>query len=281
MRRDGYNRPMHINRRELMRLATAGATAGLLAHTTTNALADDAVAGATTAPHRPIKAIAFDAFTVFDPRSVVAIADGVFPGKGAEFAAAWRTRQFEYCWLRTLTGHYADFWHVTADALDYTARAMKLDLSAAQRDTLMNAYLALPAYPDAQPALRAMKQSGLRLAFLSNMTAEMLTTLTKRAGIADLFDPHLSTDAVRAYKPDPRAYQMGLDAFGLPREQIAFSAFGGWDAAGAKAFGYPTFWVNRLGLPIETLDTTPDAQGGSLIELQKFVTAGAAADPRG
>jgi FMN phosphatase YigB (HAD superfamily) len=59
---------------------------------------------------------------------------------------------------------------------------------------------------------------------------------------------------VRAYKPDPRAYQIAIEAFGLARADIVFAAFGGWDAAGAKSFGYRTFWCNRLKLPTEQLD---------------------------
>jgi FMN phosphatase YigB (HAD superfamily) len=60
-----------------------------------------------------------------------------------------------------------------------------------------------------------------------------------------VFDPHLSTDRVRVFKPDPRAYEMALAASGATRDEIVFADFSGWDAAGAKAFGYPTFWVNR------------------------------------
>src|SRR6185295_10813450 len=62
------------------------------------------------------RAIAFDAFTTFDPGSVATRAEEVFPGRGAELAGAWRTRQFEYAWLRTLMGRYADFWQVTDEA---------------------------------------------------------------------------------------------------------------------------------------------------------------------
>jgi 2-haloacid dehalogenase len=47
---------------------------------------------------------------------------------------------------------------------------------------------------------------------------------------------------------------MAVDAPKLRREEILFAAFGGWDAAGAKAFGFPTFWVNRMGSPLEELD---------------------------
>src|SRR5215212_10116894 len=94
-----------------------------------------------------IRAVAFDAFTVFDPRSVAAFAEQEFPGKGAELSAAWRTRQFEYTWLRTLTGRYADLWSVTQDALVYAAKLVKVDLEAAKRDRLMDAFLHLKGYP--------------------------------------------------------------------------------------------------------------------------------------
>ena len=64
---------------------------------------------------------------------------------------------------------------------------------------------------------------------------------------------------------------MAVEAFGLKLEEIAFAAFGGWDVAGAKWFGYTTFWVNRLDLPVGELGVTPDGMSGSLAELVPFV----------
>jgi hypothetical protein len=40
-------------------------------------------------------------------------------------------------------------------------------------------------------------------------------------------------------KPNPRAYRLGVDRLHLAKQDILFAAFGDWDAAGAKAFGYP------------------------------------------
>jgi len=68
----------------------------------------------------------------------------------------------------------------------------------------------------------------------------------------------------------PRAYQM-IEAFGLARADIVFAAFGGWDAAGAKSFGYRTFWCNRLKLPTEQLDVLPDAAGDDMTDLVRFL----------
>jgi 2-haloacid dehalogenase len=58
---------------------------------------------------------------------------------------------------------------------------------------------------------------------------------------------------------------------GLRREEILFVAHAGWDAAGAKAFGYPTFWVNRTDLPPEELGARPDGVGHDLSDVVGFV----------
>jgi HAD superfamily hydrolase (TIGR01493 family) len=142
---------------------------------------------------------------------------------------------------------------------------------AAER--LMGAYLALRPWPDAPAALRALRESGVRLGVLSNFTPAMLDAGIRGSGLEGVFEHVLSTDRARAFKPDPRAYRLGLDAFGLPREQVAFAAFAGWDAAGAKRFGYPTYWVNRLQAPPEELGVVPDGVGPSLVGLVAFVAA--------
>ena len=220
-----------------------------------------------------IRAVALDAFTVFDPRSVAIAVENGFPGKGGELSATWRSRQFEYCWLRTVSRTYVDFWQVTEDALVFAFKTAKIDLEPEVRAKLMQAYLQLQPWPDSLAALQAMREAGIRLAFLSNFTPRMLAANTGNAGASGLFEHFLSTDAVKAFKPDPLAYRMAETAFNLPRETIAFAAFAGWDAAGSKAFGLNTFWVNRLQAPQEELGVTPDAAGSTLTELARYVTS--------
>jgi 2-haloacid dehalogenase len=219
----------------------------------------------------PIKAIAFDAFPILDPRPVFALGEELFPGKGADLANTWRARQFEYTWLRTISRQYADFWKVTEDALNFTAKMLKVDLTTDKRDRLMDAYLAIRCWPEAPAALRSLRDAGVRLAFLSNMTQKMLEAGIRNSGLEGIFEHVLSTDRVKVYKPDPRAYQMGVDAFRLRRDEIVFAAFAGWDAVGAKAFGYPTFWVNRQNQPAEELGVIPDATGATLLDLVRHV----------
>ena len=68
-----------------------------------------------------------------------------------------------------------------------------------------------------------------------------------------IFDALISTDANHTDKPDARAYALGMDHLRLAKKDIVFAAFGGWDAAGAATFGYPTVWVNRFDQPAEEL----------------------------
>src|SRR5262245_51585886 len=62
-------------------------------------------------------AVAFDYFVLFNPDSIVSAVEPIAPGGGREFANLWRTRQFEYSWLRTIADRYVDFSAITEDAL--------------------------------------------------------------------------------------------------------------------------------------------------------------------
>lgn len=222
-------------------------------------------------PVSTIRAIAFDAFPIFDPRPIADLTEQIFPGQGAALLALWRIRQFEYQWLRALSGEYVDFLQTTEDGLVFAARQLGLELRDQDRRRLVDAYRNLSLWPDAEAALQTLGDAGLRLVFLSNMTEPMLDRSLHRANLRDLFEAIYSTDRIRSYKPAPAAYRLATDGLDLPAESILFVAFAGWDVAGAKWFGYPTFWLNRAGAAPEVLGATPDAEGRDMQALVDFV----------
>lgn len=246
-------------RRRFLQLATAAAVAG----------ASRSALPQTGGPR--IRALAFDGFPVFDPRPVAALAESLYPGRGAALMEAWRTRQFEYQWLRALGGKYVDFLAATRHALGFALAQTGLPPDPARQQQLMAVWSDLKPWPDAVAALQAMRGSGLRLAFLSNMTEPMLAGGLRNAGLGDAFEAVISTHRIATYKPDPRAYQLGVDVLGLPREQILFVAFAGWDMAGAKWFGYPVFWMNRGNARAEQLSAEPDGMGVDMAALARFL----------
>jgi 2-haloacid dehalogenase len=218
-----------------------------------------------------IRAICFDLFTLFNPRSILKVAERFVPAKAAELCESWRVRQFEYAWLRVAGGRYVDFRTVTEEALVWAAATQGVSLTVDARRAMVDGYSQLDLWPDAREALLAWKSEGLKLAPLANYAPSMIEGLVHHAGLDGVFDALISTDRARTYKPDPRAYGLGMSVLGLRREEIAFAAFGGWDAAGAAWFGYPTFWVNRFGVVQEELGIAADATDRTLAGLRAFV----------
>jgi len=216
------------------------------------------------------KAILFDAFPIFDPRSVKSAVEQRVHDAPAELFELWRNRIFEFQWLHALSSQYVDFETCVVEALDFATATLKVDLSSSERQNLVGAFSSLKAWDDVDEALTTLAASNIRTGFLSNMTERMLRTNLQRNGLAGRFDFVLSTDRVRTFKPDPRAYELGCEALKVAKSDVLFVAFAGWDVAGAKAFGFPTYWVNRAGAHPE-FGMRADGEGADLRGLVRFV----------
>jgi 2-haloacid dehalogenase len=172
-------------------------------------------------------------------------------------AETWRAKQLSYTWLRAAMGLHADFAQVTADALDWTLEKEGI-ADPALRDRLLSLYTVLPCFPEVPAMLAAIRARGMPTAILSNGTQAMLGTAIAAAGISELIGQVLSVESVGVYKPHPAVYRLGAEAMGLPPERILFVSSNGWDAAGAAAYGYRTFWANRRGEPVDNLPGRPE-----------------------
>ena len=221
-----------------------------------------------------IDALVFDAYgTLFDVHSVAAAVERLFPGRGAALADLWRSKQLEYTWLQSLMQspmqRREDFAAVTAHALDYAAEALGLALAGPARHRLLDAYLDLSAYADAAPTLARLGPRPRLI--LSNGTRAMLEPLAAATGVARHLDVILSVDAAGIYKPSPRVYQLALDHLKFLPIRIGFVSANAWDAIGAKAFGFTSFWINRNRAPLDRHGPKPDAVLNSLSELPPLV----------
>jgi len=118
---------MLLRRREFVAAASGFVASGVLGR------------GVALRPAARVRAVAFDGFAIFDAAAIVPVAEAVAPGNGRELVTAWRSRHFEYQWLRTLGGQYADFQRTADDALVFAAHALGLELTAADRARLVSA----------------------------------------------------------------------------------------------------------------------------------------------
>lgn len=220
-----------------------------------------------------IKVVVFDAYgTLFDVYAIGALAERLYPSQGAAISMLWRDKQIEYTRLISLSDphnpagsrHYLPFWELTRLSLRYSLARLKLELTTENEDTLMGQYAHLTAFPENLAVLEVLKAKGLATAILSNGSPEMLDSAVTSAGMKSLLDHVISVDEIKQFKTSPSSYALVTQYFPVQNEDILFVSSNAWDALGATWHGFQTLWVNRQGLPHETLGPKPSFTGADL-----------------
>jgi 2-haloacid dehalogenase len=221
-----------------------------------------------------LDALIFDAYgTLFDVQALAVLAESLAPRHGVDLARRWRTKQLEYTWLQSLMAGPGrprdDFESITALALDYAAAELVLGLGAAEKQLLCDAWRTLPPFADARDALEAI--APMPCWILSNGTLAMLEPLVRHAQFQPLLQGIMSVDDVDIYKPAPQVYALAVERLGLPAACIGFVSANCWDAIGARAFGFRTYWINRFEATLDRHGPPPDHTIGALTELPSLL----------
>lgn len=220
----------------------------------------------------PLKAAVFDAYgTLFDVYAVTARLESCCPGQGGAIAQLWRDKQIEYSRLVSLSDpdlggsrFYEPFWELTVKALTYALRRFEAHLDDEQIQSILDQYHALDPFPENEAVLTALKRAGVQTAILSNGDPAMLSGAVLGAGFDALIDRVLSVDDIRHFKTTPQAYALVEHRLGIEPSEVLFVSSNGWDVLGAGWFGFQTCWINRAGLPAETLGPGPTHEGRDL-----------------
>lgn len=211
-----------------------------------------------------VDALVFDAYgTLYDVHSVAQRCESFFPGAGQRLSQLWRVKQLEYTWLRSLMRRYAPFSVVTREALAHSCEALSLPLGVTQMEALMAEYLMLAPFAEVPQALARLRG---RKAILSNGSPDMLEPLVRHSRLE--LDAVLSVDEAKLFKPAPEVYEIAVRRLKVAKERIGFVSSNGWDAAGAKSFGFQVFWINRGGAPVDRLGFSPDSILSTLGDLK-------------
>jgi putative hydrolase of the HAD superfamily len=111
----------------------------------------------------------------------------------------------------------------------------------------MMAAIRFRAYPDAPPALDALRTRGLRLVCVSNWDYALAEVL-ERCGLGDRFHAVVTSAGVGERKPDPRIFLAALDAVDCePAEALHVGDTPAEDIEGASAAGIPALLLDRSG----------------------------------
>ena len=203
-----------------------------------------------------IKAIIFDAYgTLFDVNSAAEKCKDKIGKKWENFSNYWRTTQLEYTWLRNLMGRHKDFWQITEDSLDKSMKVFEIDSS--MKIDLLNLYKILSTFPEVKDALNILKEKKYKLAILSNGTPSLLNELVKSNNLDNIFDDVFSIEEVKAYKPDPKVYNIPINKYQIQKNEVAYLSANTWDVSAGGNYGFNPIWVNRNNNIFDYLDFKP------------------------
>jgi 2-haloacid dehalogenase len=190
--------------------------------------------------------LAFDVYgTLIDTHGVVLELERMVGQSAWDFSRCWREKQLEYSFRRGLMQNYSSFAVCTRDALDYTCELFRRNLSAGERDRLLECYRLLPAFDDVEDGLQRVKKAGYRMFAFSNGSTEAVTMLLVAAGIRDFFDGIVSVDEIKSFKPNPAVYAHFLRRSSSSIGEAWMISSNPFDVIGAASAGMRAVWVKR------------------------------------
>ena len=186
---------------------------------------------------------------------------------------SWFLQVLQSALVATLTGVYSEFGAIGAAALDMTAERQGVRISDEDRQSILGGMRELPPHPEVPAALDLLRDAGLRVAALTNNTAEVAEAQLGNAGLSDRFEKILSADAVRRLKPAPEPYRAAAEALGVETPGVRLIAAHAWDVAGAMRAGCAAAFVARPGMVLDPLAERPDVVGADLSEVAASIVA--------
>lgn len=157
----------------------------------------------------------------------------------------WFAQLVLYSQTMTLSGLYTPFGEIGVGALQMIADIRQVTLTESDIDEFKERMNALPAHPDAAPALTRLRDAGFRLVTLTNSASSASPTPLEKAGLSQFFEQHFSVETVSKFKPAPETYQMVADTLDVKTSDLCLVACHLWDTIGAQAVGCRGAFLTR------------------------------------
>lgn len=190
--------------------------------------------------------LAFDLYgTLINPLGITGALQPVAGKQAPAFAVMWREKQLEYTYRRALMADYRAFRQCVAEAFQYTAERLQLEINPEQAEAMLALYQQLPAYADAAGCLQSLDRKHFRPYLLSNGGLDDIQQLLACNRLEDMLDAIVTVESVRTFKPDPAVYQHFLAVTESAPENTWLISSNPFDVIGAAHVGLHTAWIQR------------------------------------
>jgi 2-haloacid dehalogenase len=138
-------------------------------------------------------------------------------------------------------------------------------LTAVQRSAVAEVFLQLAPHPDVEPALRRLREAGVRAVTLTHGSPGVAEAGLSRGGVRALVERCLTAETIRAWKPSREAYLWAAGVCDVAPDRMALVAAHSWDVLGARRAGLTAAFTSaRSERVYADVYEPPHVQGGSL-----------------
>ena len=170
----------------------------------------------------------------------------------------------------TLAGDFAEF---TATARQALRTETRQSMSEEQMAHVLEGFAAVPAFPDAAPALRRLSEAGIRIGCLTVGDPDNTRSFLAGAGLESYVDHVVTAEMAGVWKPAPGIYRHAAEVLGCDLDRMALVAVHAWDCHGAKRAGALAGWCSRLEGEPGDVFLPADVRGDDLVEVVEGLLA--------
>jgi 2-haloacid dehalogenase len=200
------------------------------------------------------------------------------PGHALE---VWFARVLRDAFALEVTGEYKPFGEVAGAALEALAseqkacpeRSRRIDGDKSKIEETIKTFAGLPAHPDVKPAFQILRDADVRIAVLTNGSAETTKRMVEKAKLGNFVERYISIDQVKHWKPAREVYLHAAKVLDVDPAELALVAGHDWDIQGANQAGLITGFVARKGKNFSAAMRNPDVAGGSLDDVVRQLLA--------
>ncbi len=219
-----------------------------------------------------IKAVALDVIeTLFsiDPLDEKLAALGLPAGS----LKIWFPRLLRDAFALQVTGTYKPFREVATGALVSLLAENKIEPESPTMEQVIQAFATLPIHPDVKEGIDLLRKSGVRIAALTNGSAETTRKMFANAGLEDVVEHFISIEEVKQWKPALAVYLHTAKTLGVAPDELALIAAHDWDIDGASKAGLTTGYLARKEPRPSPAMAQPHVSGASLPEVVRGLLA--------
>lgn len=185
----------------------------------------------------------------------------------------WFTQTLQLAMAAVLTNAYEDFGVQADTGLEMTARHYKVSMLGEEKNLILSTLRKLRSYPEVAQNLQRLRDAGLRLATLTNSTAQAAEAQLTHADLRDHFEQVISADEIHCFKPSPEVYHQAARRLSVEPGQVRLVAAHDWDVTGALRAGCAAAFVARPGQVMNPFGPQPDIKGADLGEVAEQILA--------